>query len=185
MEYDKLGLRLPFLLEAVSICLDQLRDEFTSDIIIACLNNLINLDYGQFPPALMRTSILVASKYEECKRFVLREVVPALIQKQVWAVAPQIWEGVIFCIKKFAGAKDAEMTLKASLTLPPTQLKALYESTDAKKVVDAPTMETRKSLKKILLQMTENDREAVLSTGQLSDELVVEKKAAFATLLNY
>lgn len=62
------------------------------------------------------------------KKFVLSDVVPSLIRKRVWNLAPKVWEGVNHAVKIFAEHKNAEPTLRCLLGLPGIQLKSILKA---------------------------------------------------------
>jgi Symplekin tight junction protein C terminal len=62
------------------------------------------------------------------KKFILSDVVPSLIRKRVWNLAPKVWEGVNHAVKIFAEHKNAEPTLRCLLGLPGIQLKSILKA---------------------------------------------------------
>lgn len=62
------------------------------------------------------------------KKFILSDVVPSLIRKKVWNLAPKVWEGVNHAVKIFAEHKNAEPTLRCLLGLPGIQLKSILKA---------------------------------------------------------
>ena len=63
----------------------------------------------------------------EMKKFMLSDVIPSLIRKRVWIVAPKVWEGVSHALKLFSEHKNAEPTLRCLLGLPGIQLKGILK----------------------------------------------------------
>ena len=61
------------------------------------------------------------------KKFILSDVMPALIRKRVWNSAPKVWDGVSHGVKIFAEHKSAEPTLRCLLGLPGLQLKSIIK----------------------------------------------------------
>jgi len=88
---------------------------------------------------LMRTAIRAAQIYSEIKKFVLSTVVPNLIKKKVWLIAPKVWEGIAPCVKMLIkddakDLRDSEATLRCLLGLPGPQLKLVLKQADKAKV---------------------------------------------------
>lgn len=104
---------------------------------------------------LMRTAIVASMNLNDVRRFVLMEVVPSLLRKQVWAnpKCKSIWEGVCHFVKRFAGSKDGEQTLRCLLGLPGAQLKLLLKL--------APT--AKAAIGKTLKALSVTEKEEVLS----------------------
>ncbi len=115
------------VLDALAVCLNN-KTEFSGEVVKDSLATLMADDVPVF--ALMRTAILSGQSFPEVKRFVLGELLPHLIGKKVWNTAPKVWDGVIFAVKNFAtmGSKNADFTLKALLSLPGAQLRAVMKS---------------------------------------------------------
>jgi hypothetical protein len=178
------------ILECINICLDQLKDDYTPDVINQVLGQLIAVPKGEgdepidqtllvTPPILMRTAILTSTKYDECKRFVLAQVIPALIKRHTWRTAPKIWDGVAFFVKKFANStsmhggiqKDVEITLRSLLGMPAEQLSKIIEScavtvpNTARNAASKTTVinDLKRSLKKLLGTLSNEEKEQVLS----------------------
>lgn len=67
----------------------------------------------------MRTAILSAQSYgNEMKKYLLNSIIPVLIKKKVWIIAPKVWDGVNHAVKIFAEHKSSESTLRCILGLP-------------------------------------------------------------------
>ena len=97
------------------------------DIIKDSFKSLLLDDIPAFP--LMRTAILASQSYAEVRRYVISEVIPALIKKKVWSSAPKVWEGVIYVVKhsNASGLKN-DYVLKAILSVPGVQLRSIIKS---------------------------------------------------------
>ena len=184
-------IKLAVILECINICLDDLKEDFTPDVINQALGQLIAVEQAQddneamdptqlvTPPILMRTAILTSTKYDECKRFVLSQVIPALIKRQTWRTAPKIWDGVAFFVKKFANAagihgviqKDVEITLRSLLGMPSEQLAGIIESCSvtvpntARNATSKTTVinDLKRSMKKLLSTLSSEEKLEVLS----------------------
>ena len=118
------------------------RDDFKLDIREA----LAELLKDELPCLLlMRTAIVASMSLNEIRRFVLSEVIPNLLKKQVWANAKckAIWDGICHFVKKFATNKDAEQTLRCLLGLHGAQLKVVLRVAPTAK---APLGKTLKAL---------------------------------------
>lgn len=112
------------LLETIGLCLSA-KDEFKSDVIREAVTTL--LEDPVPPKALMRTVILSAQSLPDIKKFVLAVVVPKLIMKRTWEVAPKVWDGVVMCVKNMAGHRDSEPTIRALIGLPVAQLRGILK----------------------------------------------------------
>jgi hypothetical protein len=118
------GINLKTLLETIGLCLSA-KDEFKSDVIKEAVTTLLE---DPIPPkALMRTVILSAQSLPDIKKFVLTVVVPKLILKRTWEVAPKVWDGVAMCVKTMAGHRDSEPTIRALIGLPLPQLRGILK----------------------------------------------------------
>ncbi len=169
MDHEKLGLKLQSVLDSISVCLDQLREEFTLDIILNALGKLSDEKITPIVPrALMRTCLSI--KYDNVKRIVLVDIIPKLIAREVWKQSVQIWDGVVLFIKKFSVHKDADVALKSVLTLPLYQLKGLIDSCSSeapgKKTVDA---DIKKLLKKALVTCTKEQKDKIAEVKEGDD----------------
>ena len=87
------------------------------------------------------------------KRFVLTDVIPAIIRKRVWESVPKVWEGVPHAIKSLADHKYAEPTLRCILGLPKAQLKVILKTAPKAKL----------ALGKLLQSLSPVEKEEVIS----------------------
>lgn len=141
------------LLDALAVCLNN-KTDFSAEVVKDALRSLLQDEEPAF--ALMRTAILAAQSFPEVKKFVLSEVVPSLVRRRAWSVAPKVWDGVVFAVKTFAtaaGVKTSEQTLKSVMSIPGAQLRAVIKA--------APTIVV--PLAKLLRSLSESEREEVLS----------------------
>lgn len=126
IDIDATGIKTKAVLDAIALCLNN-KSDYSGEVVKEALRALADDIVPAF--ALMRTAILGAQSFAEVKKFVLSDVIPAMIRKQVWASAPKIWEGVLYAVKNLGGTgnKQAEPSLLAMLGIPGTQLKALLK----------------------------------------------------------
>lgn len=118
------------ILDAIALCMNN-KSDYTSDIIKESLRMLLEDEIPTF--ALMRTAILAAKSYIELKKFVLADVIPAMIKKSVWSTSPKTWEGVIFCVKNLIESsstitKPSETAMRSLLAIPGSQLKSVVKA---------------------------------------------------------
>jgi hypothetical protein len=115
------------LLDSISLCLNN-KNEFTSDTIKETLKTLLS---EPTPPlAFMRTAILSSNMYHDIKRFVLSDIIPNLVKRQVWLLnPPEVWNGVVYVSKNLdtVALKYCEPALKSFLGLVSVQLKILLK----------------------------------------------------------
>jgi hypothetical protein len=126
IDFKKHSLEAKPVLEAISLCMTS-KSEYSGEVIKDSLRMML-LD--EIPPyALMRTASLAAKSFTEVSRFVLSDVIPALVRRRVWQTAPKLWDGVVHGAKNLAsaGAKNAEHTLRALLGVPAAQLRAMLK----------------------------------------------------------
>jgi hypothetical protein len=126
IDVETTGLKAKAVIEAIEKCLRS-KEDYTGEIIREALHILSEDEVPVY--ALMRTAILASQSYADVKRYVLTDMIPQMISKQVWTTAPKIWEGVVYVLKNFvvAGYKHCDQTLKSLLTLPGTQLKSILK----------------------------------------------------------
>eukprot|EP00981_Chlorochromonas_danica_P015274 scaffold11522_cov239-Ochromonas_danica.AAC.1 len=152
IDIEATGLKTKNVLDAIALCLNNKAD-FNGEVIKETLRVLAE---DAVPVvAIMRTAILGAQAFAEVKKFVLNDVVPIMIRKQVWSSAPKVWEGVLYAIKTLgaSGQKQAEPSLLSLFAIPGIQLKALFKIAPPVKPLMA----------KLLQAMTVEERDRALS----------------------
>ena len=124
--------------DAIGVC-SSTKDEFTGDVFVDALSDLLT---DNPPPLLiMRTAItscqIFEKIYPEIRRCLFTKVVPSLLRRRVWAVAPRIFDGIaaVFTAKvnllkegREDVFRDAEPSLRCLLGLPGGQLKIVLKS---------------------------------------------------------
>lgn len=152
IDFEAAQLKPKSVLDAIAVCLNN-RSDFSGEVIKEALKTMLA---DEVPPtALMRTSILSASSFSEVKRFVLSDVIPQLVRKKVWSVAPKLWDGVVFGVKKVAvmDTKNLELTLRALLGVPAPQLRSLL----------AVVPDVKQAMGKLLKTLSTEERNDVVS----------------------
>ena len=136
--------------DSIGLCLA--RDDFKTDVR-ECLSELIRDEVPCL--LLMRTAIVASIHSKDVSKYVLSEVIPSLLRKQVWSNPKfkSVWEGVCHFVKRFAVSKDAEQTLRCLLGLPGVPLKVLLKI--------APT--AKASLGRTIKGLSVAEKEEVLS----------------------
>lgn len=140
VDHEALGVPQKTVYDSIGVCIA--RDDFKNDI----REVLAELLRDEVPcQLLMRTAIVASMSLNDIRRFVLSEVIPNLLKKQVWANSKSkvIWDGVCHFVKKFATNKDAEQTLRCLLGLHGAQLKVVLRVAPTAK---APLGKTLKAL---------------------------------------
>ena len=122
IDMEKHSLKLKHVLDAIGLCVAE-KDEYTADIMKEAILVLLEDDIPAV--ALMRTVLLSAQAMPEMQKFALQEVIPRLVRKKTWLIAPKVWEGVLMCVKTFNSQRDFEPTIRAFVGLPMTQLKSV------------------------------------------------------------
>ena len=122
IDLEKNGLKLKSLKDAIGLCISD-KDEFTPEIMKEAILTLLEDEIPAL--ALMRTVLLSAQTMPSMQKFALQEVIPRLVRKKTWSVAPDVWEGVLMCVKMFEGQRDFDATIRAFVGLPMTQLKSV------------------------------------------------------------
>lgn len=152
IDFEGLGINTKAVLGAIAVCLNN-KSDFSGEVIRDALKSMLSDD--PLPYALMRTAILSAQSFSEVKRYVLSDVIPQLVRRRVWAVAPKLWDGVVFGAKNLAttGFKNSELTLRALLGIPAVQLKYLLKV--------APTV--KPAMGKLLKTLSAEEKEEVTS----------------------
>lgn len=154
--------------DSIGVCVA--RDDFKPDVK-ECLAELLKDEQPCL--LLMRTAIVASMNLGEVRKFVLTDVIPDLVRKQVWAKTQSrsIWEGVCHFVKRFSGSKDVEQTMRCLLGLPTAQLKVLIKL--------APT--AKAAMGKTLKGLSAADKEEVLS-GRWADLDTTTQKGEKAVL---
>jgi len=131
--------------DSIGLCLA--RDDFKNDVR-ECLSELIK--DAQPCLLLMRTAIVASMNNKDACRFVLSEVIPSLLKKQVWTnpKSKSVWEGVCHFVKRFAASKDAEQTLRCLLGLPTAPLKVLLKLAPTTKALMGRTLKGLSTMEK-------------------------------------
>lgn len=121
------GLKPKVVLDALALCLGN-KAEFGAEVVKEGLRALLSDAVPAFP--LMRTAILAGQVSPDVKRFVLTDVVPALVGKRAWLSAPKVWDGVVFAVKSVpaTGFRNLDQTVASLLELPGAQLRALLKA---------------------------------------------------------
>ena len=88
IDLEKHQMPTKYVLDAIAICLAN-KSDFTGEVIKTALRVMLQDDVP--PLALMRTAILSAQAFGDVKRYVLSDVIPQLVRKRVWTVAPKLW----------------------------------------------------------------------------------------------
>lgn len=122
IEPEEHSLKLKHILDAIGLCIAK-KEEYSADVMKEAITLL--LDDEKPAVALMRTVLLSAQTMPEIQKFTLHEVIPRLVRKKTWLIAPKVWEGVLMCVKTFNGQRDFEPTIRAFVGLPMTQLKSV------------------------------------------------------------
>jgi hypothetical protein len=108
--------------------------------------------------ALMRTALLSANHFSEVKKFVLMELIPTLVHRRVWVIAPKVWEGVLVGADSLTtgnvSSKWIEPTLRALLAVPGVTLKALLKV----------NKNLKRTLAKYLQSVPVDERDDILAT---------------------
>lgn len=88
LDFEAAGLKQKTVLGSISLCLGH-KEDFRAEVLREAILDLLN---DTVPAqALMRTAILTAQSYgNEMKKFVLNDVIPAVIRKRVWSTAPKV-----------------------------------------------------------------------------------------------
>lgn len=156
-------LKVKQITDAIGICAAA-KDEFTGDVFVDALSDLLS----DTPPPLliMRTAITSSQIFEkiypEVRKFLFTKVVPSLLRRRVWAIAPRIFDGIaaVFTAKvnllkegREDIFRDAEPSLRCLLGLPGGQLKMILKS--------APYVKT--FLTKVLKALSAAEKEEVIS----------------------
>lgn len=122
LDMETHSLKLKHVLDAIGLCIAE-KEEYTSDVMKEAI--LLLLEDTVPAVALMRTVLLSAQTMPEMQKFTLHEVIPRLVRKKTWLIAPKVWEGVLMCVKTFNSQRDFEPTIRAFVGLPMTQLKSV------------------------------------------------------------
>lgn len=113
LNFEAYDIKAKFVLDTIAICLNN-KHEYTFDVLKDALTTLLQ---DPIPPyAVMRTAILTAQTFGEMKKFIFTDMIPSLISKSVWSIAPKVWEGVIYAMKNFTNiniTKHLEPTVVA------------------------------------------------------------------------
>ncbi|KAJ1402692.1 Symplekin tight junction protein C terminal-domain-containing protein [Ochromonadaceae sp. CCMP2298] len=143
IDFKAVGLESKPVLEAISLCLNMNnKSDFSGEVIKDALRTMLA---DPVPPyALMRTAILSAKSFTEVSRFVLSDVIPALVRRRAWSLAPSLWDGVMHAAKNLAaaGAKNSELTLRALLGVPAVQLRGVLKVAPQVKAAMAKLLKT-------------------------------------------
>ena len=173
IDYEALGLKRKSLLEAISVCLGS-KEIFNAEVLRETLGELVKDE--PIPIPFMRTVILATQAMPEMKKYVLHEVVPKLISRQVWDTAPKIWDGVVMFMKSAVSHREAEPTLRGILGLPYPQLHAILKlvpaaATPLANVLNALSREEFDEVVKGywagLANPSENDKEGTASADKM------------------
>jgi hypothetical protein len=122
IDMEKHSLKLKNVLDAIGLCIAE-KEEYSAEVMKEAILTLLQ---DEIPAvALMRTVLLSAQTMPEMQKFTLHEVIPRLVRKKTWLIAPKAWEGVLMCVKTFSGQRDFEPTIRAFVGLPMTQLKSV------------------------------------------------------------
>lgn len=140
------------MLDAIAVCLNN-KSDFSGEVLKEALKTMLAEEVP--PNALMRTAILSAQSFGEVKRYVLSDVIPHLVRKKVWTVAPKLWDGVVYGAKNLAAKdnKNSELTLRALLGVPALQLRSL--------LTVAP--DVKQAMGKLLKTLSTEERNDVVS----------------------
>ena len=149
------------VLDAIAVCLNN-KSDFSGEVLKEALKTMLTEEVP--PNALMRTAILSAQSFGEVKRYVLSDVIPHLVRKKVWVVAPKLWDGVVYGAKNLAAKdnKNSELTLRALLGVPAAQLRSLL----------AVAPDVKQAMGKLLKTLSTEERIDVVSgkwAGLLED----------------
>lgn len=158
------------VLDSIELCLKN-KSEFKSDVLKEAINALLEDAVPVLP--LMRTAIRSAQALVDMRPFVLNEVIPKLLLKEVWTASPRVWEGVVLASKILIEQREGELNskgfeplLKALLKVPVKPLGTLLGVT--------PKLKT--NLRVFLAAL--NDEEKLAAVGG-DEELVAEKLNLF------
>ena len=121
------------ILDSIEVCLSN-KTDFKADIIKEVLSCLLLDEVPALP--IMRTAIRCSQTLGlDVRLFVVGEVIPALIKKQVWITSPRVWEGVAFAAKMLIEQKEVDFKvatvkdmLRAVLGLPLQQLQCVLQN---------------------------------------------------------
>jgi Symplekin tight junction protein C terminal len=156
---------------SIELCLKN-KNDFKSDVIKEAIGKLLEDDVPTLP--LMRTAIRAAQSFSEMRSYVLNEVVPKMITKEVWSSSPRVWEGVLLATKILIEQKDGELSVKSNdlllrsvLKLPQKQLQAILTT----------TTKFKKYLSLLLSELNEEEKEDLLLGNQLSSSKGVKKSS--------
>ena len=173
-------IKLAMMLECITICLD-MKEDYTADVINNALGQLIRPNIAvsnpseyvstTISPIIMRTSILASNKYEECKRFVWVEIIPALIKNEIWKSLPQIWDGIEFFVKKFISSssiKEFENAIRSICSLPSDKLNHIIDCCKVVRNTGAKreTNELKKQLKIFLVALPADQKTTLFGDSE-------------------
>lgn len=169
IDFEAQGIKTKAVLDAIAVCLNN-KSDFSGEVMRDALKAMLTDD--PLPYALMRTAILSAQSFSEVKRFVLSDVIPQLVRRRVWSVAPKLWDGVVFGAKNLAttGFKNSELTLRALLGIPAVYLKYLLKV--------APTV--KPAMGKLLKTLSAEEKEEV-TTGRWAGISYEEEQAGMSS----
>lgn len=110
-EYD---IKSKVIIDTIGLCIN-MKSDFTGETFRDCFQALLKDEEPPF--ALMRTAILTSQLYPIVRSYIFHEMIPNLINKQVWKTSPKVWDGVTIAIKTLIasislGSKYLENTLK-------------------------------------------------------------------------
>ncbi len=187
IDFEAQGLKPKSLLDAINVCLNN-KSDFSGEVLKEALKTMLTQEVP--PTALMRTAILSAQQFSEVKRFLLSDVIPHLVRKRVWSIAPKLWDGVVFGVKKFATSdnKTSELTLRGLLGVPAPQLRGLLEVAPDIKPLMGKLLKTLSADEKNevvtgrWVGLLEGDTSAEAGTLSEDKALLIKEIAATATI---
>ena len=166
------------ILDSIEVCLSN-KTDFKADTIKEVLRSLLLDEVPVLP--IMRTAIRCSQTLGlDVRLFVVGEVIPALIKKQVWISSPRVWEGVAFAAKMLIEQKEIDFGLatvkdlmRAVLSLPLQQLQCVVQNAPKLK---APILEYANTLDADgKYDLIGRNSSGVLLSDEEKDQLIINK----------
>lgn len=102
MDVGSVGLDQKSFQTATQVVMEDI--EFSDKVIEEALRKL--LDDQELPVGYMLAAILASISRENVRNFIYREVIPALVNRNAWDTATQVWRGLKFLLKNIRAGQD-------------------------------------------------------------------------------